>query len=225
MNSSTLRNFLLKYNLTEPYYKLNKWFSSVQWPRLQAMLNNGIYYRLEEKDHDILRRMLKEDYFFILTRRRAHLTTYLIALVSWFSTKKKAHYTHALMNTEGDIANNIDFKLVEATNPGTHYSTFMQVFDCDSVVLLKPKGVTIDQWTNVLEKAKTSIGAKYDDLFDLTESEKMSCVELCYVALQQFKNYRELFPNLVKLLEENTDLTPQLLYDCGDLDVVYEARR
>lgn len=200
--------------------------SGIHWNRTQAVINGGMYYSLTESDHDMLRLLLKENYCLIVTRRKAHLTTYLISLMSRWATGRPTHYAHALMNVEGDIENHVDFKLIEATGKGVHYSTFMEVFDCDSVAVLKPRDVPLDEWTAVLEAARLSLGSEYDMMFDLNDESKVSCIELCYKAIKRLNNYKERFPNLLALIEEKKgDLTPQMLYDCGDLDVVFEVRR
>jgi hypothetical protein len=201
-------------------------FASIKFDRTVAVLNGGIYYRLQEQDHDEIRQRLKDNYFIILTRRRSHLTTYLIALVSLFVDRKFAHYTHALMNVEGDLDKLLGYKLIEATGEGVHYSTFMQVFDCDSVVLLSPKGMTPDEWTTVMDAVKDDLGKEYDDFFDITNDKSVSCVELVYWGLMSVPNAEQRFPNLLALIRERgNDLTPQMLYDCGDLDVALEIRR
>jgi hypothetical protein len=200
--------------------------SGIHWPRIQAVINGGIYYGLREADHDALRVLLKEHNCLILTRRKSHLTTYFIAIMSWFATKKAAHYAHALMNVEGDITNNIDYRLIEATGKGVHYSTFMEVFDCDSACILKPRGVSMEEWTFVLDTVKASLGEEYDMMFDLADETKVSCIELVYKGIKRLPNYAERFPQLLSLIEKmKGDLTPQMLYDCGDLDVVFEVRR
>jgi RNAse (barnase) inhibitor barstar len=223
----TFRSFLANHP-----WALNLWnkitniFSEIQWPRLQAVLNGGVYYKLNEEDHYKIKKLLKDNYLVILTHRRSHLTTYLIAIISWVTTKKSSYFTHALMNVEGDVENAEDFRLIEATGVGVHYSTFMKVFDCDGVALLKPRDIPLGEWTSVLETVKASYGAEYDTLFDISDSKKVSCVELVYQGLKTIHNYEEKFPHLVRLLEEtNNDLTPQMLYDCADMDVVFEIRR
>ena len=201
-------------------------FASIHWPRFQAILNGGLYYSLIEEDHDKIRDILKKNYLIILTRRKCHLTTYLIALIAYLKTHQKSYYCHALMNVEGDITNNMDYKLIEATQQGVHFSTFMQVFDCDSVVLLKPKDVPLEEWTAVLDAVKLELGEPYDTLFDITNNKAVSCVEMVYQGLQKLPDYANRFPDLTKLIEEaGNDLTPQMLYVCRDLEVVFEARR
>lgn len=226
----SLQTRLRAYLLAHPkafrlWAKGAKFISGVHWPRLAAIRNGGLYYRLEEADHDLIRRLLKSYYCFILTRRKSHLTTYTIGLMTWIATKKAAHYTHALMNVEGDLDNNIDFKLIEATSKGVHYSTFMEVFNCDSVAIMKPRGVSLAEWTYVLDEVKADFGREYDMLFDITNNLALSCIELIYDGLKKLPEYRQRFPNFISMIEQQNELTPQMLYDCGDFDVAFEIRR
>ncbi len=201
-------------------------FAAIHFNRTAAVFNDGIYYNLTEQDHDQLRQMLKDNYYVILTRRKSHLTTYLIALVSFIVSGKSAHYTHALMNVEGDLEGHLGHKLIEATGEGVHCSTFMEVFDCDSVVLLTPKGVAPEEWTAVMDEVKNDLGKQYDDFFDISNDLSVSCVEMVYWGLKTLPDYEQRFPNLVRLIREHKDdLTPQMLLDCGDLDVAFEVRR
>lgn len=202
-------------------------FSNIRWERLQAVINGGIYYRLKEEDHDKIRALLEPGYYFILTRRRCHLTTYLIAIASFIATGKVAHYAHVLMNVDdGNIKNDNDFKLIEATAKGVHYSTFMQVFDCDSVAILRPKNMNVDEWTQTLDHAIGEIGKEYDNLFDILDDTKVSCVEMCRQALQAEPNYVQDFSQFEKMIKANgNQLTPQMLYDCPDFEIVFEVRR
>jgi hypothetical protein len=202
-------------------------FSNIHWERIQAFINGGVYYKLKEEDHDKLRELLKKDYYFILTRRKCHLTTYLIAIASFVATGKIPHYTHALMNVDdGNIKDDNDFKLIEATATGVHYSTFMEVFDCDSVVLLKPRNMNVEEWTQSLDHAIGEVGKDYDNLFDILDDTKVSCVEMCRQAMQAEPNYATDFPQFEKMIKDKgNQLTPQMLYDCPDFEVVFEVRR
>ena len=201
-------------------------FADIHWLRTQAVINGGIYFKLKESDHDKIREILAKDYLIILTRRKCHLTTYLIALVSAFVDRKFSHYTHALMNVEGDLEGHLGYKLIEATGVGVHYSTFMEVFDCDSVALLSPKGVSLEEWTRVLDKVKLDLGKSYDTLFDITNDQRVSCVEMIYWGLKSMPDFETRFPKLIKLIKaEKNSLTPQMLYDTGELDIVFEVRR
>lgn len=200
--------------------------AGVEWPRVRALINGGLYYTLEERDHDMLRHMLRTDYYVIITHRRTTLSSWLITIADWILTGKRSQYSHVLINTEGDIEGHIGFKLLEATS-GTNlgYTTFMKAFDCDAVALLVPKGVTPAEWTAVIDAAKAKIGTPYDSLFDLANAERMSCVEVIYWGLQQLPDFEERFPTLLRLIREGTNLTPQMFYDSDEFEVVYEVRR
>lgn len=199
--------------------------TKVHWPRFQALLNGGVYYRLQEEDHDKIRELLSKDYLIILTRTNSHLTTLLISIASLIVSRQYPRYVHALMNVEGDIPGHIGYKLIEATAKGVHYSTFMQVFNCDSVALLAPKGISLHEWTAVLDTVKKQLGTPYDTLFDLATNERVSCVEMIYWGLKTLPNYEERFPKLLKMIREDGNLTPQMLYDSGEFDIVFEVRR
>lgn len=221
----------LKISYSSRAYGVLKWicylFSIIHWERIQAFINGGMYYKLTELDHDNLRALLKPNYYFILTRRRCHLTTYLISIASKITTGKFSHYTHALMDIgSGNTLDDSSFRLIEATNIGVHFSTFMQVFDCDSVALLKPKNVLTKDWTLIIDKALADSGKEYDDLFDISSNDRVSCIELCRDALEALPDYSYKFSNFEKMIKENkNNLTPQMLYDCPDFEIVYEVRR
>lgn len=208
------------------WIKTMELFSIIQWPRTAAVFNHGIYYCLEEADHDQIRRILKDNYLTILTRRKSHLSSHLISLGSWFLTRRGSHYTHVLVNVEGDLEGHLGFKLLEATGEkGVDFSTFMEVFDCDSVALMKPKGVTLEEWTVVLDHAKDNLGKPYDSLFDITSENQLSCVELIIWGLKKLPNYEQRFPKLVQMIAEAKTLTPHMFYNSGEFDVVWEVRR
>lgn len=215
----------LKTTIVNIWNSLLGVISGFHWPRTQAVINGGLYYRLTEADHNRIREILAKDYLIILTRRKSHFTTYLIALASAIVDRKFSHYSHALMNVEGDIPGHLGYKLIEATGVGVHYSTFMEVFDCDSVALLSPKGVPLEEWTKVLDKVKTNIGKQYDTLFDISSDHQVSCVELVYWGLKSMPDFETRFPKLIALIRERkNNLTPQMLYDTGELEVVFEVR-
>lgn len=200
--------------------------AKVEWNAIKALFNKGIYWSLTEEDHDKLREDLKSNYYIILNRRKTHLTTYLISLANLIKTGKFSHYTHALMNVDdGNIRNDNEFKLVEATGTGVHYSSFMKVFDCDSVVLLRPKGFTDENWTVALDGLLKQVGKEYDCLFDVSDDSKLSCIELARRALQFQPDYETRFANFEAMIKKTGNLTPQMLYDCPDFEIVWEVRR
>lgn len=68
----SLRTFLAKHPLAFKVWTFGAdIISNIHWPRTQALLNGGVYWALTEEDHDKIRRLLKEHYCFILTRRKS----------------------------------------------------------------------------------------------------------------------------------------------------------
>lgn len=172
--------------------------------------------------------ILKDNYCIILTRHNGNITSYLISTAHLILSKfkKVGYYAHALMNLEDEVNSTDDFKLVEATGIGVHYSTFNEVFDkqCSSVALLKPKKLSLDEWNFVMDKAKQQIGKPYDTLFDLTSDKKLSCVELVRVALSSDPNYKEDFKHFEYMITTYKNLDPQMFYECCEFEIIYETR-
>ena len=201
--------------------------SATTWNSVRALFNGGIYYSLTESDHDQLRHVLAKGNFIILTFHKTHLTSYLISLLTILKTRKIPKYVHTLMNVDNlDDPNDWEqFKLMEATNVGVHYSTFMQTFDCDRVCVLSPKGVTVEDWCKITEGLLEQDGKQYDDMFDLSDSSKVSCVELCLIALRKDPDYNDQFKSFEQMIKDFGNLTPQMFRDCPDFDVVLEIER
>jgi hypothetical protein len=126
---------------------------------------------------------------------------------------------------EDEVKADDDFRLVEATGNGVNYSPFELVFEVHGVVLLKPKNMSVDHWTLVMDKAMTEIGKPYDSLFDLKNDNALSCVELVRTALMAEPNYYTNFANFEEMIRKRKNLTPQMFYECPDFEVVYEIRK
>jgi hypothetical protein len=172
-------------------------------------------------EFDTVRQHLKDNYFVIATRHNGHLSTYAISFAHWFLTGRWGYYGHVLMNLEDGVNDDTDYRFIEATKEGVHYSDFKQVFDqqCSSVALLKPKGITLEEWTLALDKAKTELGKPYDTLFDLANDKALSCVEVVRVALQADPH-----ANFEKMIKASKNLDPQTFYECADFVAQYEIR-
>lgn len=190
--------------------------------RIDWDTNTFLYDHQKEEIKDLL----SKDYYIILTRRKNYLSTFFIALGHFLLTGKWGHYSHALMNLEDEVHSEEDFRLIEATGAGVHYSTFSQVFDpIQSVALLVPKNITLEKWTGILDAAKEHLGKPYDNLFDLKSDKEINCVELIRDALQADPNYQINFAEFEKMIQKKKNLTPEMFYTCPDFEVVYEIRR
>lgn len=202
------------------------WTSFVDWVVITiGKIHWGYRNGLSAKELSEIRNLLTPNYYIILTRRNNHLSTFFVGLASWVVSGKWSYWAHALMNLEDEVKSDNDFRLIEATGAGTHYSTFEDVFKVHGVVLLKPKNMSIEYWTVVMDRANTQLGKPYDSLFDLRNDQRLSCVELIRDALMAEPNYSTNFANFEEMIKSNKNLTPQMFYDCPDFEVVYEIRR
>lgn len=195
--------------------------SPINWNSLHALFNKGVYWELTEAEHDKLRKLLAKDHYIILVRRKTHFTTYLISLGNFIRTGNFGYYSHALMNLECDVNSDHDFELMEAIGKGVGYASFMRVFDCDSVCLLKPYSFTTQDWTEALDRLRKQNGKKYDTLFNLADDKKLSCCELVYEALE---GDIDKMPNFVDMIKKYKNITPDMFYQCKDMEIIYEVR-
>jgi len=181
---------------------------------------------LTAEDKAIIMEMLKKDYYIIATRRRNHLSTWAIAISDYFLTRKVGFYSHVLMNLEDEVKSVDDFRLVEATGAGSHYTAFDDVFaGVDAVCLLSPKDMTIEEWTVAMDKVKTLVGRPYDRLYDLADENALSCVELVRAALKANPDYLKEFFNFEVEIVNRKNLTPQMFVDCKDFTKAFEVKR
>lgn len=162
-------------------------------------------------------------YYIILTGSTSHLSSVIVSFLSWIKTGVWARYSHALMNCDNitDSTDISSFKFVEATASGVHYSTFDEVFNCDSVCLLTPHSVSNEEWTRIIDALLKQRGKKYDDLFDLADSSRVSCVEVVLEALKA-ADYENDFKDLERLIKEQGNLVPQMYRTSTDFKVAYE---
>jgi hypothetical protein len=179
---------------------------------------------MADTELDNIRELISNNYYIILTRRKNHLSTFFVGLANFLLAGKWGYWSHALLNLENRVKKDEDFRLVEATGTGVHYSDFKDVFDVHSVVLLKPKSMSAEYWTNVMDMALDSLGKPYDTLFDLKNDNSLSCVELVRNALMSEPNYKNDFLDFEEMIYKRKNLSPQMFYDCKDFVVVYEKR-
>jgi len=191
---------------------------------LPSLISWSNTHRISLQEKRIIASALASGYYIILTGNKSHLSSVIVSLLSWIKTGTWARYSHVLMNCDNitDPDNVGGFKFVEATSTGVHYSTFEEVFNCDFVCLLTPKTVSNEEWTVIIDALLKQKGKKYDDLFDLSDSSRVSCVELVLNALQA-ADYATDFADLAKLIEQEGNLVPQMYRSCTDFNVLYEA--
>lgn len=195
----------------------------VTWCSWKALFNHGVYWKLKESDHNELRRKLASGYYIILTAGHPSLSGTGVKLATFFKNGFWPKFTHALLNVDSleDPLHSHEFRFVEANQYGVVYTSFMGVFDCDIVALLRPKGFTEEQWEQALMRAKDNVGKGYDTLFDIFDDKEMSCVEVVRDALihsfPTYTEYKKNFANFEALIEKNGwDLIPEMYFQSDD---------
>lgn len=222
--------------------KLLKFFAPIiDWFLKQAAKIHWQSRRyISSADQEKIKELLKDNYLVILTFRRNHLSSFLVLIGNFLLTGKLGKWSHVLMNLEDEVRSDSDFRivemdegisltareryLIEAVGSGVVINPFEKVFNVHRAALMKPKKMTLDEWRTVLDTAKQQLGKPYDTLFNIADARALSCVELVRVILQAQPNYEENFANFERLIKKYGNLTPQMYYDCGDFEVVFETR-
>lgn len=181
---------------------------------------------LTQNDDAKLKEMFAKDYYIVASRRGNYLTTFFITLGHLLMTGRKGNYSHVLMNLEDEVKYDGDFRFIEATGKGTHYSTYEEVFTgVDAVALIKPKNMPIEEWTRALDDMKIYLGRPYDNLFDLKNNLEINCVELIKLALEKTPDYHIRFAEFEKMARKKKKLTPDMFVQCSDFEVIYKIKR
>lgn len=214
-----------------------KILSPIKFDRLLFLLK-GKYYNLTPKDRYLINELMEKGNYIWLSRRKTHLTTYLISLSDFglgllkyikgngnFPRLNFCKYTHAFFNISDDI-------LIEAIGKGVVHSYFDDVFDCDWACALKIKNVSKEQWeyisTKMIEKSFAELGKKYDTEFNIKNDKELSCVELIRVLLLKslsFVDYYNDLQDFESLINKYGNLTPQMIRDSSSFDVIFEVKR
>lgn len=206
------------------------WFivliGKVKWEGLHKLLT-GKRYSLTMGDWFKIRDSLAKGYFIILTRRKTHLSTYATGFAHFFLTGRWGHYSHALVNVEGDRASYgfPDFKFIEAIGKGVQFSEWSKVFDCDSVCILKPKYYTIEEFDAAVGSVYQDIGKKYDERFKVNDDLEMSCVEIARKRMKSLPEYAERMRIFEYMIANEKNLTPQMFRDCPDFEIILEIKK
>lgn len=203
------------------FQKVQIWFieliSKIHWKQ------SGV---LTSEDDVVIKEKFVNDYYIIATRKSNYLTTFFIALGNFFLTGRWGFYSHVLMNLEDEVKEDDDYRFIEATGNGTHYSNYPSVFGAvDAVALIKPKNMSLTEWTKALDKAKTYLGRPYDNLFNLKNDLEINCVELIQLALKNTENYATNFAEFEKLIAKKKRLTPDMFAECSDFEVVFVIKK
>lgn len=205
-------------NYSTLLYRVYHWLAQIP-PKISW----GNKHAITDADKELIAKKLASGYYVILTGNNTHLSSALVSLLSWIKTGRWAKYSHALMNCDNitDPIQRGGFKFVEADVKGVVYTTFDEVFSCTSVCLLSPTNVSNEEWTKIIDALVNEVGRPYDDLFDLADTSRLSCVEVVLNALKT-TDYKDDFKNLDAMITRVGNLIPQMYRECPDFVVVVE---
>lgn len=204
------------------FYRLYHWIASIP-PKIQFRNRDP----LTQEEREELIKLFASGYYIILTGNRFHFSSLLVKVMTFFKTWRWSRYSHVLMNCDfvDDPTKVSEFKFMEATSIGVHYSTFEEVFDCDAVCILTPSEMPNSEWTGVIDKLVKYDGRPYDDLFQLADDTRISCVELVREALQNGDpEYMKHFSHLEAMIMWEGNLVPIMYRECPDFKIVYENK-
>jgi hypothetical protein len=192
-------------------------------------LITGQSYNLNYKDITDALKLMKTGRYVGLVTRKSHLSTWVICLghyiACWMHGKKPniGKYGHCFLHLEDDLTDNEGFQIVEAVEKGCKISEFWDVLLVDSICLLRPKNYSDDQLEEMINISKKYVGLPYDKKSNMHDHSSVNCVEGQYAALMSIDMNG--LPNLNAWLKSTKLITPDMIRDCGDYEIVYETRR
>lgn len=211
-----MKSLLLKLNSL-----LMDLLAKIQWGWLRKAIT-GREFNLTVDDWHQIVKILDNRNAFILTYSKSHLSSYASKLAHFLLTGKKATYSHALLNVESLLES---FKLVEAISKGVVISKFEDVFNCDGVCILVPKNYSQEEFEACIWDYRKEVGKPYDDLFKLHDAKARSCIEVVFSKVKMLTDWELKMPVLSYMIKEKKNLTPQLLRECPDMEVLLEIKR
>lgn len=214
-----------------------KILSPIKFDRIVFLLS-GKYYNLTSEDRKIIQDLCSKGSYIWITRRKTHLTTYLISFadfglgfIKYIKGEQKfpkldfKKYTHALFNLTDDV-------FVEAIGKGVVDSYFDDCMNVDWACALKPTGLTKEEWDQICIKmidiSFTKLGIKYDTVFNIKDNSELSCVELIRdLLIEALGHYRYMsaFEGLESLINKKGNLTPHMFRESDSFEIVYEVKR
>lgn len=203
----------------------------IKWTELKFKLTGRRYDLTDEDLEEIWSYLAKENYI-IGTWRSTHATSYavatshfLLSVVGFIKTLGKikvkfGKWSHILMNIEENEnpQRSKDFILVEAIGVGSTRSEFKDVFNCDRVILLKPKAQI--EWEKVNKTMLDMLNRPYDYEFKLDDNSKVSCVEYTLDGLKSDSTFADDFSDLIEKMSLYGNLEPSMFADSSSFEVV-----
>lgn len=181
---------------------------------------------LTDAEKDELAKYLASGYYIILTGENGRLSSLAVQIATYALLGYWSPYSHCLMNCDmvSDPSQRSQFKFMQATTVGVGYATFDDIFNnSDYVCLLTPKKIQNDQWSSVIDALIEENGKPYDDLFNLADSTKVSCVECVLDAFKALPDFDKVFGALERMIQHKSNLVPAMYRACPNFEIAYET--
>jgi hypothetical protein len=207
-----------------------EWFMNLIAKTTWRTLRTKVYgrgYNLSTEDWRRIHAVLTQGYYIILTADKSHASSWAVRFAGLGLTGKISDYSHALVNIEPDQDSYAysEFRFIEALGSGVKVSNWDEVFNCDTICILKPKYYSTEELNHVLAAAYTLVGRKYDKYFNLKDAKELSCVEVVRNQLKQLPYYEDRMRVFEFMIQHYKNLTPQMFRDCPDFEVLLELKR
>jgi hypothetical protein len=185
----------------------------------------GKRYAIQSIDIHRVEDTVKSGPRIILTRKKTHLSAFFVALGHFFLTGEWGYWSHLSLCIPDSGQTKWTMKVIESTSDGVRLSFLVDVMKADAVCVMRPRLVDGEMWGEMLAEAMAKLGVAYDDDFNLESDDEVSCVELLMAAAKQSFDFDRYFPGLSAMVAKEKNLTPDMIYTCGDFQIYYEARR
>lgn len=205
--------------------KIAAWFmfkivGRLNWTGLKYFFT-GREYNITTEQVETACNLLLEQRLVGLSYRATHFSSILIILGHFLLTGRWVKLCHAWINTDDEMKNPFGLKIYESISEGAIESPFWKVILCDGLVLLKPRWVKEENWDKINEVLKRQDGLPYDIFARYKDPSEINCCERVVRAILDVQP--DALPALCHMMKRYGNLTPQMLLECGDFEVVYEV--
>lgn len=196
----------------------------LNWTGLKYFFQ-GREFDLTDEDIETACDYLLADRYIGLGWRKTHFTSYLIAIGHFILTGRWTLWSHAWANIDDETKDPFRMRIYESVAVGAKISRFWNVLNVDAVALLRPKHLSAEQWEKVNTAIVSAISrkTKYDIFANEEDHSEVNCVELVVMAILEAAP--DALPGTSAMMKKTKALTPPMLYESGDFDIVWEVRR
>lgn len=194
----------------------------MNWTGLKYFFT-GREYDLRDEDITEIVRAMKSQRLIGLSYRETHFTSYCINTIYFFLSGRLREFSHAWLGPR-PFEDSLDLRIIESVAEGVRSAPFWKVLLVDAVALLKPKYFHPDKWAELDIEAEKDVGHIIYDIYGrYMDPSERNCIE--QVVFRMLHSDPDCLPGTTALMKKYKQLTPQMIYDSGDFEVILEIRR